>query len=83
MAGFEGWRELNGKNLVGFGLSVVGKERLDLVVLVVHIRKHILLVSFEFHMEWHEDQYKQIKENVVTSDDFEKIGKTSLFARYT
>jgi hypothetical protein len=43
----------------------------------------ILLVSFEFHTEWHEDQYKQIKDNVITSDNFENTAKSTRFSECT
>jgi hypothetical protein len=38
-----------------------------------------LLVSHEFHFDWHSDQYDQVKENVITSQNFEATANSSRY----
>jgi DMSO/TMAO reductase YedYZ molybdopterin-dependent catalytic subunit len=48
MAGVGGWRELDGPNWKSFDLSPIPPARLDLLVLVVVMKKRIDQVSFDF-----------------------------------
>jgi hypothetical protein len=36
-------------------------------------------VSYEFHFDWHSDQYDKVKENVITSDNFIKPSNSSRY----
>jgi hypothetical protein len=30
----------------------------------------LLLVSYEFHFDWHSDQFEKVQQNVITSENF-------------